>query len=469
MNMNNNQPSVVLALPLASGGNPFVPHVEHALIGLRGESIPREYRDLIQYLNKKLPNNIRVSFEENFDYSKSNLASKGSKYFAAAQCRVERLNDKVAAIAEELISGAVINLPIVAIGVGDGKFVLSYGNTRHAAGVKAKISGPIIFIDEDNQLNDENSKITLISDLSQLSNKETTEEKTTDSKEDLEGQLSVAWSNIMSADLEGNCPIQADNRKILEEYNALEDEEGKLTYKRNWADKWLDNKSPYKYREPNWRTQIFNAAFEQGTSFNIIKEFKPEELTEQFKLMFDTSFHYLTGPKGEHSPYVNMPKCNKLQVVTTIGSINGAVGNCVLNLTSAVMRQSFNFGVTPGEWKEADIIIKGHGSTRSPTLNTRENHVKSILKDFKNWNTLNNEDNNRSKGCPTIMRVFFPQVLRSVEEGPGDRPRGYFWNTATLKFEEVNAPPTEKKKKKGSDWDSLTPELKEELSKISWE
>ena len=446
--MSNNQSSTVFVL---TGSNPFVPHVEHALVGLRGESIPREYRDLIEYLNEKLPNNIRVRFEESFDYSKINLAPKGSKYYAAAQCRVKRLNDKVATIAKELMSGnKVINLPIVAIGVGNGEFVLSYGNTRHAAGVKAKISGPVIFIDEDNQLTDEISKITLISELAQLSNKETTEDKTTDSKEDLESQLSVAWNNIISTNLESDCPIQADNRKILEEYNALEDDDKKEEYKRRWADNWIDNKSPNKYRDLSWRTRIYEAAFGEGDSFNIITEFNPEELTEQFKSMFDTSFHYLTGPKGEHAPYVNMPKCNKIQVVTKIGTNAGQVANCALNLTSSFMRQSFNLGIKKGEWKEADIIIQGHGSTRSPTLKTRKAHVKSILKDFKNWNILNNKKNNQSKGCPTIVRVFFPQVLRTVEEGPGDRPRGYFWNTATLEFEDVNEPPTEKKKTKKS-------------------
>ena len=403
--------------------NTVTTDLTHIFASMPGQDrLPEAYAKAIEYLKK---HGVECSYVKEQDFRDIELLNANSKIYTLAQCRVTPQVDEVQDYIRKFNKGETLRWPPISVRFVDGN-AIAFGNTRFG-GKKGseKPKGPFIFVDPKLKL-DEKTKVLIVAKLASFSNARAKYAANPDTTKDVEKQIREAWDLVKSTDRNSTCPILAESRRFLAEWDAAVD---KNEYRRRqWYPAWIrETKGEDAYSE-TMLSRMYNNAFDLHIAKNSSKitEFTDEEIKESYEDVF---------PQSKWNPEENCiehieKKGSTWQFQHPWGTTKGQVGNCIGNLTNKLLQRQLQlnkFHLISG----VEIVVRGESGAKNPL--EKNNHINTIIKDAKEYNLLPALP---STGTPAITRIFIPQMFRNASKVI-DCHMAYEWSEKEGKFTEV--------------------------------
>lgn len=377
------------------------------------DGIDQTIKKIDEYLSKY---GVSKTLVYDFDF-KAHLAGGSSSVHYESQCRKLGLDqDELAEMVEQWKRHVPMKHPPICV-IIDGKAQPASGNHRAYSKSKVGHKDRCILIGEE--LTDE-EKRKLLKEVSSLSNTKHTNDKRTDTMQDVEHQVKNAWKAVKVVDVQGTQSLFAEDRhwKVLYDQCTTPTQEEAL--KREWFEHWMDEKKPNSFTSKSIRTRIFNGAMTDKSGQGGL----PALTEAEIKTLYETAF----------PGYDWDPETYDFEQGSSIHQMTAQWGNRVENSPRNVRRTITDL-ILNGTYEQMSKVTPLHevhliltGDTGVTTIEGREKHIKEWIDVITELNQ--NPMRVDMKKVPLIGKVIIARALL----GCGDKDRAYVINTQSKKF-----------------------------------
>ena len=355
---------------------------------------------------------VTKKLDSHFDFSQRLALSDDERTFLS-QCRQDGWNKETLDEMQAWWENGV-QMRQFPIGVEiDGEVFIAVGNHRAESMRRAGMTGSCIIVGDGLTNKD---KLLLLQKLANVSNSKHTNDKRTDSMNDVVMQAGGAWDSVKNVDMGSQNPIGVNERYWNQAYNTAATLEESEIVQRDWYEDWMNQNKPNSFSYPAIRTKIYNRALTSKSGQGGLLPLDAEQMNLRFGKAFPGYGWDEKKYKFENGEDIH-------QMSTTW---NNRVANSPLNIRRTILDNYYQLDGTIEVSNKHEVHVVVEGYTAS-TLDGRKGHIKQWLETISKYN-----QNERVKkhGIPSVTKVLFIKSINNV----GDSDFAFEMNTMTREF-----------------------------------
>tara|TARA_R110000751_G_scaffold10394_1_gene38072 strand:+ start:2565 stop:3983 length:1419 start_codon:yes stop_codon:yes gene_type:complete len=355
---------------------------------------------------------VTKKLDSHFDFSQRLALSDDERTFLS-QCRQDGWNKETLDEMQAWWENGV-QMRQFPIGVEiDGEVFIAVGNHRAESMRRAGMTGSCIIVGDGLTNKD---KLLLLQKLANVSNSKHTNDKRTDSMNDVVMQAGGAWDSVKNVDMGSQNPIGVNERYWNQAYNTAATLEESEIVQRDWYEDWMNQNKPNSFSYPAIRTKIYNRALTSKSGQGGLLPLDAKQMNLRFGMAFPGYGWDEKKYKFENGEDIH-------QMSTTW---NNRVANSPLNIRRTILDNYYQLDGTIEVSNKHEVHVVVEGYTAS-TLDGRKGHIKQWLETISKYN-----QNERVKkhGIPSVTKVLFIKSINNV----GDSDFAFEMNTMTREF-----------------------------------